>query len=68
MNTQKTFRLDGREIPFEQGDTVMDAALKAGEYIPHLCHNPEFPAARQLPGLRGRCQWQTPVLMHPARR
>ena len=20
----------------------MDAALKAGEYIPHLCHNPEF--------------------------
>ena len=22
---------------------VMDAALKAGEYIPHLCHNPDFP-------------------------
>ena len=43
MSTQKTFRLDGREIPFEPGDTVMDAALKAGEYIPHLCHNPDFP-------------------------
>ena len=42
MTTENTFRLDGREIPFEHGDTVMDAALKAGEYIPHLCHNPEF--------------------------
>jgi len=39
----KTFRLDGRNIPYEEGDTVMDAALRAGEYIPHLCHNPDFP-------------------------
>jgi len=43
MSTQKTFRLDGKKIPFEPGDTVMDAALRAGEYIPHLCHNPDFP-------------------------
>lgn len=43
MSTHKTFRLDGREIPFEPGDTVMDAALRAGEYIPHLCHNPDYP-------------------------
>jgi len=35
--------IDGREIPFEEGETVMDAALAAGVYIPHLCHNPEFP-------------------------
>jgi [NiFe] hydrogenase diaphorase moiety small subunit len=42
MSTEKTFRLDGKEIPFEDGETVMDAALKAGEYIPHLCHNPDF--------------------------
>jgi len=42
MNTVKTFRLDGKNIAFEEGDTVMDAALRAGEYIPHLCHNPEF--------------------------
>jgi [NiFe] hydrogenase diaphorase moiety small subunit len=42
MTKEDTFRLDGREIPFKPGDTVMDAALKAGEYIPHLCHNPEF--------------------------
>ena len=42
MSTEKTFKLDGKSIPFEDGDTIMDAALRAGEYIPHLCHNPEF--------------------------
>ncbi len=39
---RQVFRLDGREIPFRAGDTIMDAALAAGVYIPHLCHNPEF--------------------------
>ena len=43
MNGSNTFKLDGKDIPFEDGDTIMDAALRAGEYIPHLCHNPEFP-------------------------
>jgi [NiFe] hydrogenase diaphorase moiety small subunit len=43
MITDKTFRLDGKNISFMEGETVMDAALRAGEYIPHLCHNPEFP-------------------------
>ena len=38
----KTFKLDGQTIEFQQGDTIMDAALRAGVYIPHLCHNPEF--------------------------
>jgi [NiFe] hydrogenase diaphorase moiety small subunit len=42
MNSEKTFKLDGKSIPFQDGDTIMDAALRAGEYIPHLCHNPEF--------------------------
>ena len=42
MSAVKTFRFDGREIPFTSGQTIMDAALEAGEYIPHLCHNPEF--------------------------
>jgi len=42
MNSVKTFKLDGKIIEFQDGDTVMDAALRAGEYIPHLCHNPEF--------------------------
>lgn len=36
------FQIDGVPIPFESGQTIMDAALAAGQYIPHLCHNPEF--------------------------
>ena len=42
MSPSKTFKLDGKTISFEDGDSIMDAALRAGEYIPHLCHNPEF--------------------------
>lgn len=37
-----TFRLDGAEIPFRQGQTVLQATLAAGHYIPHLCYHPEF--------------------------
>lgn len=42
MSTEKTFKLDEHDIPFREGDTIMDAAMRAGVYIPHLCHNPEF--------------------------
>jgi [NiFe] hydrogenase diaphorase moiety small subunit len=42
MSGEATFKLDGKTIAFQPGDTIMDAALRAGEYIPHLCHNPEF--------------------------
>jgi [NiFe] hydrogenase diaphorase moiety small subunit len=38
----KTFTLDGRTIPFEEGQTIIEAAAAAGVYIPHLCHHPEF--------------------------
>ena len=37
-----TFRLDGAEIEFDDGQTVLQAALAAGHYIPHLCYHPEF--------------------------
>jgi len=37
-----TFQIDGTAIPFEPGQTVMQAALAAGHYIPHLCYHPEF--------------------------
>ncbi len=40
--TQKTFTLDGKLIPFEEGESIMEAAAAAGVYIPHLCHHPEF--------------------------
>lgn len=38
----KSLSIDGQEILFLDGQTIMDAALAAGVYIPHLCHNPEF--------------------------
>jgi len=37
-----TFQLDGEEVPFLPGQTVIQAALAAGHYIPHLCYHPEF--------------------------
>jgi len=36
------FYIDGREIPFIAGETVMQAAIKANIYIPHLCFHPQF--------------------------
>lgn len=32
--------IDNQQISFERGQTIMDAALAAGIYIPHLCHFP----------------------------
>jgi [NiFe] hydrogenase diaphorase moiety small subunit len=38
----KTITIDGKPIPFEEGQTIMEAAAAAGIYIPHLCHHPEY--------------------------
>ncbi len=32
-----TFELDGHEVEFAPGDTVLQAATRAGRHIPHLC-------------------------------
>jgi [NiFe] hydrogenase diaphorase moiety small subunit len=37
-----TFTLDGEAIAFTAGQSVLQAALAAGVYIPHLCAHPEF--------------------------
>jgi [NiFe] hydrogenase diaphorase moiety small subunit len=37
-----SFRLDGVAVPFAPGQSVLQAALAAGRYIPHLCYHPEF--------------------------
>jgi [NiFe] hydrogenase diaphorase moiety small subunit len=42
MNPRSTFLLDGVEVPFDPGQTVLQAALAAGRHIPHLCYHPEF--------------------------
>ena len=36
--------LDGQEVEFDPGDTLLQAARRAGHYIPHLCWHPDFAA------------------------
>lgn len=38
----ETFTMDGQDVPFEPGQTILQAARAAGHYIPHLCFHPEF--------------------------
>jgi [NiFe] hydrogenase diaphorase moiety small subunit len=40
--SDKTFVLDGKTIPYAEGQTIMQAAMAAGVYIPRLCYHPEF--------------------------
>lgn len=42
--TLPTFELDGQDIPFEEGQSILQAALAAGKYVPYLCFHPEFEA------------------------
>ena len=37
-----TFSLDGKEISFREGQTIIQAAQAEGKWIPHLCYHPEF--------------------------
>ncbi|MGY6275883.1 2Fe-2S iron-sulfur cluster-binding protein [Methylomonas sp. MgM2] len=37
-----TINIDGRDVPFEEGQTIIEAATAAGIYIPHLCHKPGY--------------------------
>jgi NADPH-dependent glutamate synthase beta subunit-like oxidoreductase len=52
--------IDGHELKTEKGKTVLQAALDAGIYIPHLCYHPDltpFGACRlcvvEIEGMRG---------------
>ena len=39
----KQFLLDGQPVPFDDGQTILEAARKAGHYIPSLCWHKDFP-------------------------
>ena len=39
---QLSMLIDGVPVPFEEGQTVMEAAMAASIFIPHLCHHPAF--------------------------
>jgi formate dehydrogenase beta subunit len=40
--TAIALNIDGREVETKKGRTVLEAALEAGVYIPHLCHHPDL--------------------------
>lgn len=40
----QSFSLDGEDVPFGPDETILQAATRAGHYIPHLCWHPDFPA------------------------
>jgi [NiFe] hydrogenase diaphorase moiety small subunit len=39
---QNKFSIDGEPVAFEPGQSILQAALAAGVFIPHLCAHPEF--------------------------
>ena len=39
---EASFTLDGEDVPFRPGETILQAAQRAGHYVPHLCWHPEF--------------------------
>lgn len=41
MNTVK-INIDGQDIETQAGNTVLQAALTAGIYVPHLCYHPDL--------------------------
>jgi [NiFe] hydrogenase diaphorase moiety small subunit len=43
-NTDACFSLDGEDVPFMPGDTILQAATRVGRYVPHLCWHPDFVA------------------------
>ena len=42
--SEPCFTLDGEDVPFVPGDNLLQAARRAGHYIPHLCWHPDFRA------------------------
>jgi [NiFe] hydrogenase diaphorase moiety small subunit len=47
--TESTILIDDVPIPFKPGQTILEAALEAGVFIPHLCFHPEL-------GAHGSCR------------
>ncbi len=40
--TDRFFTFDGASVPFSAGQTILQAAMDASHYVPHLCFHPEF--------------------------
>jgi len=58
-----TFKLDGQEIPFEPGDTIMRAAWRQGIEIPHYCWHPGLSVAANCRMCLVEIKAERPMLM-----
>ncbi len=61
-----TITIDGKEVPFEQGDTIIRAAHRQGMEIPHYCWHPGLSVAANcrmcLVEIRSGRQMNMPIL------
>ena len=39
--------IDGKDVDAYEGQSILEAALKAGIYIPHLCFHPDLPSFKE---------------------
>jgi NADPH-dependent glutamate synthase beta subunit-like oxidoreductase len=51
MNTVK-LTIDGLQVQVPAGTTILQAARKAGIYIPSLCYHPDLPPAKDHPAVQ----------------
>jgi NADH-quinone oxidoreductase subunit G len=58
-----TFKLDGREVPIEPGDTIMRAAWRQGIEIPHYCFHPGLSIAANCRMCLVEIKTDRPMLM-----
>jgi NADH-quinone oxidoreductase subunit G len=58
-----SFKLDGREISFEPGDTIMRAAWRQGIEIPHYCWHPGLSVAASCRMCLVEIKTDRPMLM-----
>jgi hypothetical protein len=61
-----TFTLDGKSIPFEEGQTIIQAASKAGYLHPAPVLSPGIQATRVVQVVYGQGQWPADCFVHHA--
>jgi NADH-quinone oxidoreductase subunit G len=58
-----SFKLDGQDIPFEPGDTIIRAAWRLGIEIPHYCWHPGLSVAANCRMCLVEVKSERPVMM-----
>lgn len=43
-----SFTIDGQQVTCSEGMTILEAADRAGIYIPRMCHHPDLPPATEV--------------------